>query len=284
MRKLVPAVKAQSAQLSFQSSTATAWGQSFLRHFQAELDTLSLPAQQKVVERVAQAAQTLFNQRYLSMPDVTCYTVLGMCSLVLAAYRESAAFLDSADQAFDLVERSFRATYQAFIQNVCKPLVLGSSRSPRSLTKMNFRTWSECMYRPDGVAGRDRRSNATGPGISGYHQFFIEQNEPGLSHIIDAADKAWIETASSYGTPEFVERRKNNAAGSGFTPFQFAPQAKRFVDHKPAIVLKLHVGSHVDQPLSGHSEDTTEADRRRGQRGRTEDRSWSQRKPADRRS
>lgn len=270
--------------LSFRSSTANAWGQSFIRHLRGELEATAPQVPLDIVDKVGLSAQLLFNEQYKSMPDASSYTVLGVCALVLSAYRELAAQLGSTAKAFDVVERSFKATYQAFILNVCKPLVMGSSRTPRSLAQMNFRSWGARMYQASGSTERERRRNAKASEICAYHQFFMEQNEPSLSHIVHGPDQAWIEMVSVYGTPEFAERRRQNANNSGFAPFQFAPHATPRAEHKPAVVLKLHVGSPDDGAASGRQVDTPSAGRRRGPRGKADEQTWAQRETADRRS
>lgn len=267
--------------LSFRSSTANAWGQSFIRHLRVELEETAPDVPLNVVDKVGFSAQLLFNEHYKSMPDAPSYTVLGTCALVLSSYRELTALQGRSSKAFDIVERSFKTTYQAFILNVCKPLVMGSSRTPRSLAKMNFRSWGARMYQScDSIVGERRRS-AKASDICAYHQFFMEQNEPRLSQIVHGPDQAWIEMVSVYGTPEFEERRRQNVINSGFTPFQFAPHAKPRAEHKPAVVLKLHVGLPDDGAASGSQENIPSAGRRRG---KANDQTWAQRETADRRS
>lgn len=276
----------KSATISFKSSTANAWGQNFTRHFKTHLEKSGCDVPAEIVSRVELAAQLLFNERHKSLPDTASYTVLGMCALILSAYRELSRVLGSADKAFDIVEHSFKATYEAFILNVCKPLATGASRTGRSLARMNFRSWGESMYSPAGTAVRERRRSALTTGIASYHRFFTDQNEPSLSHIIDAADRAWIEMVSVYGTPEFAEKRKQNTAGSGFTPFQFAPDGKQRSDQKkPTVEMKLHVGAKKDAaPVSDTASEAHMTDRRRAQRGKAEDRAWTQRDTSDRRA
>lgn len=268
----------KSVPVSFKSSTANAWGQSFSRHFRANLDKSGCHVPAEIMGRVELAAQLLFNERYKALPDTPSYTVLGMCSLMLSAYRELSRVLGSADKAFDLVERSFKETYDAFILNVCKPLATGTSRTGRSLARMNFRAWSENMYSPPGAI-RERRRSAMTTGLAAYHRFFADQNEPSLSHIIDTADKAWIEMVSVYGTPEFAEKRRQNSSGTGFTPFQFAPQGNHA--KKAGGEMKLDVGA-AGAPAS--SAEVPSSDRRGGQRGKAEDRVWTQRDSTDRRT
>lgn len=263
------------ASMSFQSSTANAWGLSFLRHLNAELDKASREDHQQLMERVSNSAQAMFNARFHTLADVPSYTVLGMCALILSAYRELAVQLGSTAKAFDVVERGFDRSYQAFIQNICKPLLLGSNHSPKTLAKMNFRTWGEGMYKGGGAKAHDANSVTLGSDLSGYHHFFLEQGEPGLAQIIHAVDQAWIEAIAAYSHPQLAERRRACASGTGFYPFHFAPNARKRAEPRPAVVLELQ----INVPTSRF-----EADRRQALRGRDDERSWSLRKPVDRRT
>lgn len=276
----------KSAPVSFRSSTANAWGQNFTRQFRANLDKSGCDVPAEIVSRVELAAQLLFNERHKSLPDTASYTVLGMCALILSAYRELSRVLGGADKAFDIVERSFKETYEAFILNVCKPLATGASRTGSSLARMNFRAWGENMYSLPGTAVRERRRSAMSTGIAAYHRFFADQNEPSLAHIVDAADKSWIEMVSAYGTPEFAEKRKQNTAGAGFTPFQFAPDGKqRSAPKKPTVEMKLNIGGKTEAAAaSSAASEADTSDRRSAKRGKAEDRSWTQRDSSDRRA
>lgn len=228
------------AQMSFQSSTANAWSASFLRHLKVELDRISLADHRQLMERVCSAAQAMFNARYPALPDVPSYTVLAMCALILSAYRELVVQLGSPARAFDVTKRAFDQAYQAFIKNICKPLLLGSNHSLQTLANMNFRTWSDRMYKKDDARG-GAQAVTLGSDISGYHHFFLEQDEPGLAQIIQHADQAWIEAVAAYGQPQHMERRWPRSCDADFSPFHFAPNAKKNTQARPDVVLELEV-------------------------------------------
>lgn len=231
--------------VSFQSSMANAWGASFLRHLNAELDKAPAHDHHQRMQRVCNAAQAIFNARFHTLPDVPSYTVLGMCGLILSAYRELMVQLGNSGKAFDVVECGFEQTYEAFIQNVCRPLLLSSDHALQTLAKMNFRAWSERMYKTDGSPHEVTLSSD----ISGYHHFFLEQDEFGLAQIIHTADQVWIETIAAYGQPQLIERRgtriSENANGMGFSPFHFAPSVKKRKEPKLDVILELQVNDSI---------------------------------------
>lgn len=271
-----PAVK-----VSFQSSTANAWAGSFLRSLDAELDQLREADARRLVPRVCHTAQSLFNEQCHELPDAQSCTVLGMCSLILSAYRELSAELGSTGQAFDHVERSFDQAYQAFIQNICKPLLLNTSRSPRTLADMNFKAWSECMYAPD----RNRQGLARRGDITGYHHFFQLHDEPALAQIIHRADQAWIEAVAAYGQSRLDDRRSTRASDgagrceTGFVPFRFAPSGSGRPPGRPDVVLELQINVAADRRGNPSATDRRRhwdgIDRRQSARRQDDERTWS---------
>ncbi len=243
------------AKVSFQSSTANAWAASFVRHLNADLDKLGLQDPVLLVAKVCHRAQAMFNERCQPLPDMQSRTVLGICVLMLSAYRELQTQADHGSRAFDLVEHSFGQAYQAFIQNICKPLLLNANRTPRALVGMNFRAWSERMYPGNG----SRHGVARESDVTGYHHFFQQQGEPALAQIIQHADQAWIEAVAAYGQSQLGERRRTRAGdGAGtssddFVPFRFAPSGPRPSAPRPDVVLELQINvAHAVPDRRGH--------------------------------
>lgn len=284
----------QGARVFFQSATANAWARSFLLQLRRELERTSLPDQRQHLARVCYQTQTLFNARCQKLPDVSSYTALGMCGLLLTAYRELLAELGNPGQAFGIVERSFDHAYQAFIQNICKPLLLNPNRSLQALRRMNFKAWSAPLYQ------QDMRAPAVPQGVTatGYQQFFLAHQEPGLAHIMDAADQAWIKVLEAYRqAPHNEQRRAQAATGtdpSGFSPFQFAANIKKRPSPKPDVVLELHIsdpsrnlgrerragaGARPDRRRS-----CIDLEQRQAERRRHHERDWSLRNAIDRRA
>ena len=208
-----------------------------MRHLKSEFDTG--PDQQQIMARIGAQAQAVFNANLQPQSHQSSRIALGVCSLMLAAYRELLVELDSAGKAYDKVERCFAATYQAFIRNVCKPLFLSSTPAAAPLERMNFKTWSAHLY----ATASQFPAAAAAPGAPGYQRFFREHDAPALAQMMHAIDQAWIEAAANY-----VQIRRNAQSGAsprpsidglGFLPFQFAPTDGTRSSVRPAVVQKL---------------------------------------------
>jgi hypothetical protein len=283
----------QGAKVSFQSATANAWSTSFLRHLNAELAQASRQDHRQLMQRVCSAAQAMFDARRHTLPDLPSHTVLGMCALIVTAYRVLVVESDSTAKAFEMVERVFDQVYRAYVQNICKPLLRDSNHSPQTLARMNFRSWSERMYKGDSTTAQGAHCVALGSDLTGYHHFFREQGEPGLAHIIHAVDQAWIEAVAAYDEPPLREQRLTRARGTGFSPFHFAPKARVRMQARPDVILELQID---DAPKRFEAErrcNSYTADLRRNGRGTDRRRAigtrggndaWSPRNPQDRRA
>lgn len=274
----LPALAA--AKVSFRSSTANAWAASYVRYLNTELEHHRGPDAQRLMSQVCHATQVLFNARSLPRPETQSSTVLGMCALMLASYQQLSADTGRSDLAHDLVKRGFDQAYQAFIQNIAKPLLLNHSRSPQTLAGMNFKAWSERLYPND----RSRHALAQEGDITGYHLFFMEQGAPALAQIIQRADEAWMAAVASYGQSQLGESRRTRATDAaveeeGFVPFRFAPRGRGRTSCQQDVILELQLHAVAGDRRSY----TSNADRRhhwsgvdRRQAGRRQDdeRAW----------
>ncbi|MEA3394601.1 MAG: hypothetical protein U9R55_08265 [Pseudomonadota bacterium] len=250
-----------AAKVSFRSSTANAWAASFVRHLGSELAKENVPAVHRRLSEVCQAAQALFEAHHPAWPDTASSTVLGMCALMLSARRQLAADMGDPAQALELVRRSFDHAYQAFIQNICKPLLHSDNRSRQALAGMNFRAWSERMYpRKAPQAGLSREDD-----ITGYHHFLLAQGEPALAHIILRADQAWIAAVAAHGPSPLGESRRTRASDTptdgadGFAPFRFVPKRRGQTSQQQDVILELQLHAVPGDRRS----DAPGADRRR---------------------
>lgn len=270
-----------AAKLSFRSSTANAWAASFVRHLGAELAQEHDPAAHRRLSQVCQAAQVLFNARCPTCPDTASSTVLGMCALMLSTYRQLAAELGDPAGATELVQRSFDHAYQAFIQNICKPLLHNDSRSPQALAGMNFRAWSERLCPREQYRLRWAREDD----ITGYHHFFMQQGEPALAQIIQRADQAWIAAVASYGPSQRCDSRHTRASDAaatgedGFVPFRFAPRSHGRTNPQTEVILELQLHAEAGDRRSHASgadrrHHWSGVDRRQAGRRQDDERAW----------
>lgn len=269
-----------AAKVSFRSSTANAWAASFVRHLGAELAQENVPEARQRLSQVCQAAQVLFDARCPTCPDTASSTVLGMCALMLSTYRQLAAELGDPDQATKLVQRSFDHAYQAFIQNICKPLLLNDSRSPQALAGMNFRAWSARLCPRENHRLRRAREDDT----TGYQHFFMEQGEPALAQIIQRADRAWIAAVASYGPSQRCDSRRTRMSDAamgedGFAPFRFAPRRHGRTNPQTEVILELQLhATPGDRRSYGAGVDRRHhwsgVDRRQAGRRQDDERAW----------
>lgn len=274
----LPALAA--AKVSFGSSTANAWAASYVRYLNAELERDRGPDAQRLMSQVCHAAQVLFNARRHPRPEPQSSTVLGMCALMLATYRQLSADTGRSDLAHDLVKRGFEQAYQAFIQNIAKPLLLNHSRSPQTLAGMNFRAWSEHLYPND----RSRHAQTREGDITGYHLFFMEQGEPALAQIIQRADEAWIAAVASYGQSQLGESRRTRATDAaveeeGFVPFRFAPRGRGRTSCQQDVILELQLHAVAGDrrsyaPSADRRHHWSGVDRRQAGRRQDDERPW----------
>ena len=202
--------------VSFRTPTASAWGASFVQFLHAELQLAGQKDPQHLLRRSCLGAQRLFDAEVHLLPDLQACTALGMCALLVSAYRELCEHYGDARSAYSAVEASFRKSYQAFIENVCKPLYLHSHHSPQALSQMNFEVWSRSMPGLRPSAGGD---------ASGYQHFFRTHNAPGLSCMVDSADRVWATAMAAFiraALPPHTQRRRTSDAS--FMRFRFSPR------------------------------------------------------------
>lgn len=96
-----------TAKVSFGSSTANAWAASYVRYLNTELERHRGPDAQRLMSQVCHAAQVLFNARRHPRPEPQSSTVLGMCALMLATYRQLSADTGRIDLVQDEARPGF---------------------------------------------------------------------------------------------------------------------------------------------------------------------------------
>lgn len=229
--------------VAFKTSTASAWGASFLRHLDVELEQDGHADHQHITDQVCSAAQALFNAHHRVLPGLASFTALGMCALILSAYRVLVVRLGNSAQAFDLVQRSFDLAYLAFITHICKPLYLDANRSPQSLAKMNFNDWSKGLNGEGWSQAGGTRAVVPHAQAGDYHAFFRDQDAPGLSQIILAADQAWAKAVGDLGFALGAVPLRSRASDRGFYPFRFAPRKAKPAPQRPDRVFELLTGA-----------------------------------------
>jgi len=268
-----------AVRLSLHSPTANAWAASFVRHVHGVLEREGHTEARRLLARVCLVTQRQFDAHRPAPVDAQTATALGVCTLMLTTYRELMTSQEPTVAAFDLVRSGFEHAYQAFIQNICKPLLLNAHRSPQTLAGMNFRTWSEALCGQD-AHGREltRADHAFG-----YQHFFEVCGVPQLAQIIHRADQAWIEAVAAFGRAQPAGARCRTRASdrvgeTGFVPFHFAPGRGRAAVRQDEV-LELQITMPTDRRGSASASDRRRnwdgIDRRRSARRQEDDeRRW----------
>ncbi len=212
--------------VSFGHPMANAWGASFLRHLSAGLCAEPLGDAQRMLLRICCSAQAEFNAHRHAHSDVPACTVLGVSALMLSAYRELGVELGSSGRAYALVERSLLLAYQAFIRNICLPLLQGGHSNGTDVAEMNFRAWGHAW------------GAIPGSGQTAYQRFFERHGEPRLAQIMQTADQAWIRALADYSR---IQRQQGAVETSGFCEFHFVPATLRQAHHRPDSIFELEL-------------------------------------------
>ena len=218
--------------VAFGSLQANGWGKTFLRHLGREIEA-SLPGEPRpVLERVRDAAQQLFDAESSSLPDKQGRMILGMCVVVLAAYRELGTLTGDAQRAYSLVEAAFRKSYQTLFKLMYASLLLVSRDPVRRLSGMDLAKNGHTMMGASMRFGQHTDADSTTMIVSrcAFHQFFVDHGEPSLTRLICAWDRNWMDVLNASKRPVRVERPHTISTGAETCHFRFV----RDPDKRPA--------------------------------------------------
>lgn len=209
--------------VAFGSLQANGWGRTFLRHLGREIRA-SLPGEPgPVLERVRDAAQQLFDAESSSLPDKQGRMILGMCAVVLAAYRELGTLTGDAQRAYSLVEAAFRKSYQTLFKLMYASLLLVSRDPVRRLSAMDLAKNGHTMMGASMRFGQHTDADSTTMIVSrcAFHQFFVDHGEPSLTRLICAWDRNWMDVLNASKRPVRVERPHTISTGAETCHFRF---------------------------------------------------------------
>ena len=216
-------------EIAFNSPTANAWAHSFLRTLHAALVS-EFPQQAKgLVLRVARTAQLHFNQHPHTITGREACIAVGVCGLLVASYSVLGQHLFDGKRAMALTEHSLVASYRAFVERVCVPLVHRGAACAPDLKRLNFASWSAHLY--PGISSADG---------SGYAAFFRSYGVDELTAMLRSIDIAWQRAAAELSSGPIYA---SDYYDSGFSPFRFAVQTPHTL-LKPPRVMRLVVPGH----------------------------------------
>jgi hypothetical protein len=228
--------------VGFGFTMANAWGLSFLRHLSAECESAQFDGTSQLMQRIGRTAQTLFHAYLPTSADAAVCTVLGVSALMVSAEQVLGVELGHSHRARATVERAFVQTYQAFVRNVCLPLLQSQGQAQTLLEGMNFEAWGRRLSQ------LLRQRETGGPRLEdetwAYSLFFQQHGAPHLAQIMRAADQAWIHALADHRR-RCCEHRPHTRVEehAGFAPFHFVPAMLRPLPRRSDAVFELDLGS-----------------------------------------
>src|SRR4051794_1353072 len=131
--------------IAFGSLAANAWGRRFLGQLSAVLPAARRD-RRRVVARTRDAAHRLFEEKRAVLVNRKARVLYGICSLVLAGYREVLAETQDPERAFESVREAFLRTNRAPVRLVTR-LLLWFSRDPvGALSRLRLAERARKMY------------------------------------------------------------------------------------------------------------------------------------------
>jgi hypothetical protein len=167
------------------------------------------------------------------MPDKQARMIVGMCSLVLAAYRELCAGGLDSKEASEVARRAFFRTYQTPTRLMTR-VMLSLSRDPvKALARRSLKAMSEKMY----GASMEFDQEVTPESVDlivnrcAFHQFFVDNGEPHLTPIFCGWDRNWMDVVDASRRPMHTERPTTISTGADQCRFRLVRDDSR--DRKP---------------------------------------------------
>ena len=209
--------------VSFGSLQANSWGNTLLRHLRKEVE-VTLPAETRpVLERVRDAAQQLFDAESQSLPDKQAHMILGMCAVVLAAYRELVAVTDDAQRAYTIVDAAFRKSYQTLSKLMYGSLLLFARDPVQRLSEMDLKKRGQKVMGSSMGFAQETSADSTTRIVTrcAFHQFFVDHQEPSLTRLVCAWDRNWMDVLNNSKRSIRIERPSTISTGAETCQFRF---------------------------------------------------------------
>jgi hypothetical protein len=168
-------------------------------------------------------------------------SIIGMCSLVLAAYREVATTLNNRKTALDIVKAAFHENYRTFGEMMNRPL-LWFSRDPVSLlSKLNLKKWSRWMYGTSMGFEQERTRDRVTLLVNrcAFHEFFAQEGEPELTRLFCEWDRHWMDVLDSSTRPVRTERPSTISTGADACRFHFVRDTHKEGQPKRDVILEV---------------------------------------------
>lgn len=229
--------------LNFKSLGANFWARGFLRNCRREAKPL-VSNVRELDRAIRRRAQELFDEGFDALPDAQGRSILGMCSLVLAANEEMERRASDSQATFDTVRRAFAATYpgplvwftRTFLWFTRDPL---GSLKRRSLSAISRRMYGQSMEFAEEQTDETADMLVT---HCAFHQFFVDHGRPELTVMVCAWDRAWMDAINRSRRPLRSERLSTISTGGDCCRFRFVRDAdKRDPDPHDVVLVQLEV-------------------------------------------
>jgi hypothetical protein len=209
------------AEHSFGDLGADLWRRAFLHHWRREASGVLPGSGRRVVEQATASARQRFDTRRPAVPDRQGLAIVGVGSLIVAAYETLVAEGVEPAVAFEAARRAFLTTFRTPTKLMTRVL-LAMSRDPvRSLSEGSFLRRARTVFGTsmgfDQVDADDRVTLV----VTGcaFHQFFVEEGQPLLTRIVCEADRSWMDTANASRRPIRMERPRTISTGADCCEF-----------------------------------------------------------------
>jgi hypothetical protein len=214
----------------FESIIFAVMARTFLLRLKGELAASSTP--DPPLARIKESGRQIFDRLRGEQPDLQACVIAGICSLVLAGYRELLISIGSRERAQAVVGRAFSAMLGKWMASSVQLLVAMSRDPVRILSRlpmtglgrwawgksMGFQQWST----NDSVFHVINRC--------AFDQFFTEQGEPQLTRLFCKCDAAWMNVINRSERPIRIDRPATISTGSATCQFIFTrddPNSRR---------------------------------------------------------
>jgi hypothetical protein len=232
---------------AFGSLAANSWGRRFLGELSGRLPA-TLPDRRGVLVRTRDAAHRLFDEKRKcgALVNRKARVIYGLCSLVLAAYREVLAGTHDPECAFETVCVAFLHTHQGRVRLMIRVLLWFADDPAGALSRWSLADRARKMYGSLMEFGQEATGRGTDLIVTrcAFHQFFVEHGEPLLTRVLCGWDRNWMDVIDGSGRPIRVERPTTISTGGDCCRFRFV----RETNGPPGPMVDVILAMEADGP------------------------------------
>jgi len=176
-----------------------------------------------LVKEIKECAKEVMEKERFSIPDRQAYLILILCAYVLASFQRVKEQTLSSDEAFEVVRKAFRKTFQIPYQLLTR-IYLWVHKDPfhalskYSMPEINYKLFGSSM------CFEERKNDNQFDLIvtrCAFHAFFVKHGEPQLTRLFCEWDRNWMDVANASSRPIRVDRPSALSMGDEQCIFQF---------------------------------------------------------------